>query len=153
MHFLLNPGTQKSLYTSLKSEILGKMDQKTNFFNVIRDLHPQAHFVEQQVCLLCSSWFLCQQRDREEKLRSESSSFRPLGKSDEETWRRNIPIKRTQWTMSLIVGTRKSNPILGVLKILLLTKLIQVRIFLPLFLENIVGLGLRKYSSHIPNEN
>ena len=111
------------------------MDQKTNFFNVIRDLHPQAHFVEQQVCLLCSSWFLCQQRDREEKLRLESSSFRPLGKSDEETWRRNIPIKRIQWTMSLIVGTRKSNPILGVLKILRQIKWIQVRIFLHFSLK------------------
>lgn len=50
-------------------------------------------------------------------------------------------MKRIQWTMSLIVGTRKSNPILGVLKILLLIMWIQVRIFLLLFLENIVGLG------------
>ena len=76
----------------MKSEILGKMDQKTNFFNVIRDLHLQAHFVEQQVCLLCSSWFLCQQRDREEKLRLESR-FQILGKVGRRNMEEEYPNK------------------------------------------------------------
>ena len=62
-------------------------------------------------------------------------------------------MKRIQWTMSLIVGTRKSNPILGVLKILRLIKWIQVRIFLLLFLENIVGLGNIQVTSQMKSRS